>query len=337
MRRAALRPGIAKVVSAAAVAALGVTAAATACSSGGLQPIREIAEADGSPTAMPPEAGPTEAGGTVDSSSPPPQDAGSMATEGGARACKRGIASNAVPSAALAVGTASPGITFWYDWGTEPTAAAPFEFVPMIWGSKDLAGPIAKGARFLLGFNEPNFKAQSNLTAAQAAADWPQVEALAKAAGVPIVSPGVNFCGSASNSSGCSDPAVTDPYTYLKDFFAACKGCEVDAIAVHWYNCDLPSLQAYLEGNVDAGGGLAGFAQFGKPVWLTEFSCDGSHSVADQMAYMKQAIPYLEASPLVARYAWFSATPFPNALLDGPDGGPTDLGKLYASLPQNCP
>jgi hypothetical protein len=149
------------------------------------------------------------------------------------------------------------------------------------------------------------------------------------------VSPAVNFCGSAANPSQCTDPSITDPYTYLSDFFAACSGCEVDAVAVHWYNCDLPSLQAYLEGDVSSGGTLPGFVQFGKPIWLTEFACDASHSVADQKAYMQAAVPYLESNPHVFRYSWFSAGPIPNAQLMNPDGSLTDLGATYVALPQN--
>jgi hypothetical protein len=251
------------------------------------------------------------------------------------------MASNTAPSSALAPGASSPGVTWWYDWasglpsGATPVAGIPF--VPMIWGSADLTASVPAGSTYLLGFNEPNFKAQSDLTPAQAAADWPDVEAIAKAAGLPIVSPAVNFCGSASNPSGCSDPTVTDPYTWLKDFFAACAGCEVDAVAVHWYNCDLPSLQAYVDGNVDAGGTLQGFVQFGKPIWVTEISCDGTHPVADQKAYMQKAVPFLEGDPHVARYAWFSASPIPNALLQDSTGKPTDLGTTYAELAAACP
>jgi hypothetical protein len=254
----------------------------------------------------------------------------------GAGACKRGMGTNTAPSPGL-----RPGVGWWYDWSNavpSGAAAAPGAvFVPMIWGSKTLAGPIPAGSTAVLGFNEPDFKAQSNLTPQQAAADWPQVEALAKAQGIPLVSPAVNFCGSTANPSGCGDPSITDPYTWLSDFFAACTGCEVDAVAVHWYNCDLPSLRAYIDGNVDAGGGLAGFVQYGKPIWLTEFSCDGTHSVADQTTYMKAAVPYLEGNPHVARYAWFSASPIPNALLEQPDGAVTALGTTYAGLPGACP
>jgi hypothetical protein len=195
---------------------------------------------------------------------------------------------------------------------------------------------LPAGSAHLLTFNEPDFKAQSDLTPAQAAAAWPAVEAAAKAANLPIVSPGLNFCGSSTNTSQCTTATITDPYTWLKDFFAACVGCEVDAVAVHWYNCDLQSLHDYLEGSAKPGP-LQGFVQFGKPIWLTEFSCDASHSVADQTAYMQAAVPYLEGNADVQRYSWFSSSPIPNAQLMNSDGSLTDLGKTYVSLPQSCP
>jgi len=234
--------------------------------------------------------------------------------------CKRGIAANTAPGPAF-----SPNVAWWYDWSMK--GAGGVEFVPMAWGKSDVNTAVPAGAKYLLSFNEPNFHAQSNLTA-QAAADlWPTLTANAKAAKVPLVGPGMNFCGPASDCNG------TDPYQYLKDFFAACKDCEVDYVAVHWYNCDLPSLKDYLE----PGGSLEGFEQFGKPIWLTEFSCDGKASAADQEAYMRAAVPYLEANPHVFRYSWFSADPIPNAKLIADDGSPTALGQVYLGLPHNCP
>jgi hypothetical protein len=95
----------------------------------------------------------------------------------------------------------------------------------------------------------------------------------------------------------------------------------------------LPSLQDYLE----PGGSLEGFEQFGKPIWLTEFSCGADASEADQEAYMRDAIPYLEANQHVYRYSWFSANPIPNGKLVADDGSPTALGNVYLDLPQNCP
>jgi hypothetical protein len=245
---------------------------------------------------------------------------GSTGVDGGGATCKRGIAANTAPGAAF-----SPKITWWYNWAlTGSGMGAGIEFVPMVWGAASLNKALPAGSKYVLGFNEPNFHAQSNLTAQQAAADWPAVQTAA--AGIPIVSPAMNFCGPAADCNG------TSPYQYLKDFFAACTGCKVDYVAVHWYNCDLPSLKDYLE----PGNNLEGFEQFGKPIWLTEFSCNGSASVAEQEAFMRLAIPYLEASTKVFRYSWFSAGPIPNAQLISADGSPTALGIVYRDLPQSC-
>jgi hypothetical protein len=277
-------------------------------------------------------------GGSTDSSHESAVDAPSDAqAEGPGAPCKRGIAATAGPSANFAPTAASPGISWWYNWDTQSAGGDPrIEYVPMIWGGGSLNATIPVGSKYLLGFNEPNFKSQANLTVQEAVADWPAVEALAHPAGLPIVSPGVNFCGSPSNPSGCTDPAITDPYTYIKDFLAACTGCKVDYIAVHAYVCDLPLLRAYLEGNLQTGGTMQGFLQFQRPIWLTEFACDSSHSVADQKAYMEAAVPYLESNTHVARYGWFSAKPIPNALLTNADGSLTDLGTTYVALPQTC-
>jgi len=249
---------------------------------------------------------------------------GSDAGTGGAAGtpCKRGVATNTAPGVAF-----FPTVGWWYDWSPRAAGAgSALEFVPMIWGTKDLNAALPPSWRYLLGFNEPNFHAQSNLTAQQAASDWPMLEAKANAAGAALVSPAVNFCGPAASCNG------TSPYQYLRDFFAACAGCRVDHLAVHWYNCDLPSLRDYLE----PGGNLEGFEQFGKPIWLTEFSCDGSASVANQEAFMRAAVPYLEGNPRVFRYSWFSADPIPNARLLNSDGSPTALGQVYIGLPGGC-
>jgi hypothetical protein len=269
-----------------------------------------------------------------------PVESGAPSGSGdGGTQCKRGVAMNAAPSAVFARGPSVPGLSWWYNWTSQsPGGGDPgIEYVPMIWGRAAVNDALPAGSKYVLGFNEPGFKTQSNLTPQQAATAWPTLQSHARGAGIPTVSPAVNFCGSSSNSSQCSDPTITDPYTYLKDFFAACSGCEVDYVAVHWYGCDVPSLQAYLEGSADGGGSLQGFGQFGRPIWVTEFSCDSSHSVGDQKAYMQAAVPYLEGNPHVVRYSWFSAAPIPNGVLANSDGSLTDLGKTYVALPQSCP
>lgn len=259
------------------------------------------------PPAPPTAPPPSSSGGPDDGSHAPAPKPG----------CKRGIAANVAPSAAFA-----PAVKWWYNWAIDGETPAGIEFVPMIWGASSVGKAVPGGAKFVLGFNEPNFFEQANLSPEDAANLWPEVEN--SAGGLPIVGPGMNFCGPAERCHG------TNPYEYLDQFFASCEGCRVDYVAVHWYNCDLPSLRDYLE----PGNGLDGFEQYGVPIWLTEFSCNPSASVEEQEAFMREAIPYLESNPHVFRYSWFSAGPIPNAKLINDDGSPTALGQVYIDLEQ---
>jgi hypothetical protein len=260
----------------------------------------------------------------------PDGDTTSAVWTGGApatAACKRGIAWPGLRATAPAL---SGGIAWWYNWSPRHEASAPgVEFAPMIWGTKDLPASksvpaIGAGAKFLLGFNEPNFMSQANLSASAAASLWPQVEEIAAAKGLALVSPAVNYCGDDRNKTGpCHD---TNPVDYLREFFQRCRGCRVDYVAVHWYNCDGASLRGYVDQ----------FKIFDRPIWITEMACayGGDTSAAGQEAYLREAVSILDADPDVFRYAWFSADALPAARLLEDDGAPTPLGQVYLGLPQ---
>jgi len=249
--------------------------------------------------------------------------------------CKRGVAYNHEDGGdATAL---SPEIGWWYNWSPFPDPDAypalrdsGLEFVPMIWtgpprASIDVAGLIRDlppEARYLLGFNEPNFGEQANLTPAEAAAAWPQLEEIADARGLALVSPALNYCGGSCNE--------TDPFVWMDAFLAACDGCRIDYIAFHWYACSRDALQSI----------LGRFEAYGRPVWLTEFSClDAADiSVPVQEQYMRDAVAILEADPQVFRYAWFigrSSTSQPYSLLGDP-GQLTSLGDTYVGLAGGC-
>jgi hypothetical protein len=241
--------------------------------------------------------------------------------------CKRGVA---WAGQALTVSDASQGLSWWYNWGTraEPSSIG-VAFEPMVWGDGFDASQISEDvlgeSQFLLGFNEPNFFAQADLSASEAAQLWPQLQQIASNRGLGLVSPAVNFCGDDQAKTGpCHD---TNPVDYLTEFFAACQGCQIDHVAVHWYNCDGDSLRWY----------LGEFKRFGRPIWLTEFACayGGDTSVAGQEQYMREAVPILEDDPDVYRYAWFSGSPIPEAELLTDQGALTPLGQAYVQLPHN--
>jgi hypothetical protein len=276
--------------------------------------------------------GTSSAGRGVPSAGSAADDAGVTAPDSKRSACKRGVGYGFDPDGAVAdLSTLSSGVSWYYGWANGPNAQLVndyarlgVEFVPMVWGGKFTVDEVVKkipdDAHFLLGFNEPNFNSQANLTPQQAADLWPQLEQIASRKHLALVSPALNYCG-----GGCN---VENPVDWMDQFFAACKSCKIDYVAVHWYACSLDALRSY----------IAMFKKYGKPIWLTEFSCgdQGTQPVSKQQSYMKAALDYLENDPDVFRYAWFSGrtTAIANVDLLAAPGALTALGQAYVSLPE---
>ncbi len=236
----------------------------------------------------------------------------------------------------------APGLSWWYNWAQAPDAGAAgvyqsvgMEYVPMIWDEQlngttvtadALAARIPVGAKYLLGFNEPNFKSQANLTPKQAAALWPVLEEVGRRKGLKLVSPAVNYCGDCVQEDGIT---YYSPTQYLDAFFAAYPAAQVDYIAVHTYVCE----EKYLREKI------AELKKYGKPIWLTEFSCGDMPAAGItldvQKKYLTDAVNYLENEPAIFRYAWFSGrnNEIPNINLLGGDGQLTPLGQLYVNQP----
>ena len=186
-------------------------------------------------------------------------------------------------------------------------------------------------AKFLLGFNEPNFKAQANMTPQQAAAIWPQLEAIADEFDLKLVAPALNYPDGAIN-----DGNTYQPEQWMDAFLAAYPQARIDYLALHCY-MNSPAAQI---------GFVENFAKkYGKQVWLTEFcSWEGTVDSISQMNTMVQKIQDLELSPYVYRYAWFKArgsnTPpyyrlviTPNMVTHLPPAGTlTWLGQIYTYM-----
>lgn len=255
-----------------------------------------------------------------------------------AQASKRGFGGELLDTPDL---QAASKFGWYYNWGQQPgipnateTVENHIEFVPMAWGAnydqQALINYLTAHPRvkFILGFNEPNFRSQANLTPSQAAAAWPQLQAIADRFNLTIVGPAVNFSspGDTVTENGVQ---YTDPVKWYEDFFAACKGCRVDHIAVHGYFDNAAALPWFI--------GL--FDKFKKPIWLTEFNQSPAASMASQMQFMREAIPILEKDPRVFRYGWFLARSGQanTNLFASQSGVLTELGNLYASLPASEP
>ena len=250
------------------------------------------------------------------------------------------------------------GSSWWYNWGPDVSgsaaALAPYmgkdkliEFVPMAWTKNYDENKMRTyyqnhpQDKFLLGFNEPNFADQSNITPAQAAEAWPRLEKLASDLGLTLVGPALNWTGSKIN-----DGKMYQPKEWMSAFIQEYKnrngGREprMDYLALHSYAFGAPwVVQDYVE---DFG------KTFGnRQVWLTEFCAwdgtDGWLTPALQMQDMIAKLRYLERSDLVYRYAWFKARnanvhPYynlvynPNAVKGISAGTLTALGFAYNNM-----
>jgi hypothetical protein len=232
---------------------------------------------------------------------------------------------------------------YWnYSWGSKRIAEQPenIEFVPMIWGAwgsegleqritEDILPQIESGqAKRLLGFNEPDFKKQSNLSVDEAVSYWPILAEI----DLPLASP------SAGHATG---PWMVD---FMQKTEESCLRMEY--IAVHWYGARNAAAfknkmrEAYMLYGSD------------RPMLITEFAIadwdattleENRHSANEVLAFMKDVLPWMEEpeQDWIAGYSWFSfdaSSPVgtSSALFDD-DGAITTLGRYYASVTTENP
>ncbi|TKA74891.1 hypothetical protein B0A49_07886, partial [Cryomyces minteri] len=190
--------------------------------------------------------------------------------------------------------TGSSLVTWGHNWANAPSGlASSFEFVPLLWGtasgftsgwSAAATSAISKGATHLMSFNEPDLSTQANLSPEAAAAGY-------KTYMMP-------FQGKAKLGA----PAVTNGggamgLTWMKNFMTACSGCQIDFVAIHWY--DSATNIAYFKNHVTNATAMAG----GRPVWITEFGASGTD--AEVNTFLQTVLPWLDQQPSIERYAYF--------------------------------
>ena len=215
---------------------------------------------------------------------------------------KRGVSENRFQYHAQ-IEAVGPGVTWFYNWantlGAYIADQEHLEFVPMVWNGNFSPDNIRKYAKehpdckYLLGFNEPNFKSQANMTPQVAAQRWPEVKALADELGLKLVAPALNYS---------PDAPYTQPTVWMDEFVKLVGSDAFDFTAIHFY------------------GGLGGMKdlattfheRYGKPVWVTEFCYwpgeMGDVSVDSQLNSMVETVEWLEKTEWIYRYAWFKAT-----------------------------
>ncbi|KAL5470944.1 hypothetical protein EMCRGX_G029006 [Ephydatia muelleri] len=141
------------------------------------------------------------------------------------------------------------GATWYYSW-SETTAVTntSVPFVPMVFSAKHVA-TIGSGHPYLLGFNEPDNSAQSNMNVSFAVSLWPQVAASGTVVGGPATA---------------SNPVT--PGNWQPDFMGNITqlGLRVDFTTLHWYKNANP--ESFINDVISL------CNRYSLPVWITEFA-----------------------------------------------------------------
>ena len=178
------------------------------------------------------------------------------------------------------------GVSWFYNWGINPDMSGcgrQKNFVPMLWSF--YGPPNLAGFDTVLGFNEPNFGGQSNISPKDAAKYWIQVQ---------------NAYPDKTLVAPCPAPGGSnmDPFSWYDQFFDACRslGCKVDYIATHSYSGSAENDVKYLKDL---------YKRYGKKVWFTEFAVPNTDKQGTVFDYMGSMLWHLENMEEVWRYSWF--------------------------------
>jgi len=225
-------------------------------------------------------------------------------------------------------------VAWWYSWKSKAGFSRGFchdpktaldharddlgkEFVPMFHPTippqpfdEETEDNLQK-AKYLLTLNEPEKVNSGNMTAIDAAILWPKIVTIAKNYNLPIVGP----CSTSRNG-----------HKWYKEWLSHCtemygEPCHFDFTCFHFYYYPYPCGD-----NIPAWACIGPDVEmlkktvrrwynwFGKPLWITEFACLGGMPCGEEgnMEIMKKVTPYLDASDVVFRYAWFSVNREPN-------------------------
>jgi len=225
---------------------------------------------------------------------------------------------------------------WYYTWGLEPSQEVDgVEFVPMFWGANNVTADNCRKVNelfeqgkiyYVLGFNEPDLKEESNLSVAAALEKWEFL------------------CNNLDPRIKLVSPAPSYPTrAWLDDFMAGVKekGLRCDYVAVHMYaGIGTTNYQSVIK---DV------YNKYGKKVWITEFAPRddnaknagyNSYTISRVLSQMQVLLPAYEQMNEVFRYSWFGCASSTmigliTSRFFGDDGNITDLGTYYAGLNPN--
>jgi hypothetical protein len=212
------------------------------------------------------------------------------------------------------------GAVWQYQWGPNPGNCPGVENIPMIRDITDTTKPIAGNSQWLMGFNEPDLASQANITRADAAVFWRQIEA-----------------NNPTRRLLAPVPSQVYP-AWIVDFrnaYLAKYGSppRLDALAFHCY-AYTASFCIQLAKTFEQWAG-----QWNVPeVWVTEFglmSCPNSPP-DPALQEARTFITWIENEPMITRMAWFAARikgtegwGCNNPLIDWNANAPSAFGSMY--------
>ena len=251
-----------------------------------------------------------------------------LAQSGGKKGAKKGYATG-LKSAQQAKAVTDLNAKWIYNWTSKRPAGLPegVEWVPMVFKDnenqfamkavEEIRADLPNKPSAVLGFNEPEGKDQGNTTVEQALAVWPKLEELK----LPLGSPAGVHADSPWMQS------------FMKE--ALKRKYRIDFITIHWYGD--PNASQFMS-HLDKIARL-----YKRPLWITEFcpadwsatkTGKNQHAEKDVLRFIKDALPRLERSNDVERYAWFGTaagnTPTGCSALCDASGALTKLGEAYA-------
>ena len=239
------------------------------------------------------------------------------------------------------VDPANLNVGWYYNWSPKSFKETGFsndkfydlDFVPMFWAdpkdgySKAYATIKEQGYKYLLGYNEPDLKWESNFAYDVAMRRWMTYFVPNKGT-LKYGSPAVSTFPQWSNWWK----------SYWTDLPAQGKNA-TNFIAVHSY-------QQYYDGKKTALQYLSAiddcYQKYRKPIWITEFAVwifdkNNKSGCAKTQEFMKIVLKGLNERSYVERFSWFSpnyneTAASSSSLFNYDNGALTQIGKIYAQI-----
>lgn len=235
----------------------------------------------------------------------------------------------------------------WYlNWAPFPDTTCEGvdeRFVPRIpdansmqWLTQAISNAQASG--WLIGFSEPNLPWQANMSPAEGAILWKQIEDAATPAGIKLVSPSPNQW----------EPGQADPYGHqwtwaMVDMYKAMYGQNPHFDALGWniYKSNPEATKTFLIARHNEAL-TRGYNNV--PIWVLEYGGECWNSTngnTGNQSIMTTITAWFDATPWIGRYAWFAnrlSGSDPEAigwqscsLIDPNTGVLTSLGQIYTT------